>query len=241
IDPALRKAFPDANAYAIPYFWGTLGILYRSDLVQAPIRSWSQLFNPTSDLQGKIVMLEDGRDLISMGLKALGYSANSMNKSHLKAVETLLVAQKPFVKSYLSSLTLDADSPLVSGEIVAAMSYNGDALMVKEHHPKLTYVLPKEGGNIWIDYLAIAARARDPELAYLFLNFINEPANAAQLARFVHCASPNKEAEKLLSASFLNDPSIYPANKSLVKSEVYKPLTPRVQRKHNQIITRVLR
>lgn len=240
LDPTLREAFPDAKTYAIPYFWGTLGIVYRSDLVQTPITSWNQLFNPTAALQGRISMLDDGRDLISMGLKALGYSANSTDKSHLKTVESLLLAQKPFVKSYLS-LTLDASSPLVSGEIVASMAYNGDALMVKEHNANLTYVLPDEGSNIWIDYLTIGARARDPELAYMFLNFINEPKNAAQLAQFVHYATPNKEAEKLLSASFLSDASIYPAKNTLEKSEFYKPLPPRAQRRRNQVMTRVLR
>ncbi|MGI9292460.1 MAG: ABC transporter substrate-binding protein [Pseudomonadales bacterium] len=240
IDPALRAAFPDAKAYGLPYFWGTLGILYRSDLVQTPITSWTQLFKPTPDLQGKISMVEDGRDLISMGLKALGYSANSTNRSQLKAVESLLLAQKPFVKSYLT-LTLDAGSPLVSGEISASMSYSGDALMVEKHNANLTYVLPEEGGNIWIDYFTISANARDPELAYLFLNFINEPENAAQLAQFLHYATPNKEAEELLPDNFLTDPSIYPASKQLEKSEFYKPLPARAQRKRNQIMTRVLR
>ncbi len=240
IDTELRTAFPDAKSYALPYFWGTIGIVYRRDLLTTPITSWDQLFRPASELHGKICLVEDGRDLISMGLKSLGYSANSTNEIHIKKVESLLLAQKPFVKSYLY-LPLNVHSPLVNGEIIAAMTYSGDALVLRQFSKNLTYVLPDEGGNIWIDYMAISAKSRNLDLAHQFLNFINEPVNAAQLAQFVSYASPNKAAEQYLPAEFLNDPLIYPAGRQLQNSEFYAPLPPQAQRRRNQIMTRVLR
>ncbi len=240
IDAELRTAFPNAKNYAIPYFWGTLGIVYRHDLLTTPITTWKQLFDPAPELRGKICMVEDGRDLISMGLKTLGYSANSSDKTHIEAVEFLLLKQKPFVKSYLD-LPKNPHSPLLTGDITVAMVYNGDALFLRQYSDKLTYVLPAEGGNIWIDYLAIGAKSHNPDLAYQFLNFINEPENAAQLAQYVAYASPNTAAAQHLPAEFIDDPLIYPAEQQLQNSEYYAPLPPRAQRRRNQIMTRVLR
>lgn len=240
LDQRWRTAFPNASEYALPFFWGTLGIIYRTDLVATPITSWHQLFQPSGELQGRIAMMEDSRELISMGLKALGYSANSQDKNHLKEVEELLLAQKPHVKSYLY-ISMEEDSSIVTGDLVAAMVYNGDALMVSEHNDKLTYVLPSEGGNIWVDYFALSAKARNHELAYQFLNFLNQPENAAQMAEYVYYATPNKAAEKLLPEEFLQDPTIYPSLDSLDKSEFYTPLAPRIQRLRNNIGAKVLR
>ena len=86
-------------------------------------------------------MVGDPVDLISMSLKSLGYSANSEEREQLKKAEKLLLAQKPYVGSY-DAVSVTADSAIVKGDIVAAMAYSSDALMMKEHHDQLTYVLP---------------------------------------------------------------------------------------------------
>ena len=240
LEPRWRTAFPAANEYALPFFWGTLGIVYRADLVSTPITSWRQLFQPAQELQGRIGMMNDSRELISMGLKALGYSANSQDREQLQEVEELLLAQKPHVKSYIY-FSLEEESASVNGDLVAAMAYSGDALMVSEHLDQLSYVLPSEGGNIWVDYFTLNAKARNPELAHKFLNFINQPANAAQMAEYVYYATPNHAAEKLLPEEFLDDPMIYPSQENLKASEFYTPLSPRIQRLRNNIGARVLR
>ncbi len=240
IDTALRTAFPNADSHAIPYFWGTVGIAYRRDLLTTPITTWQQLFRPAAELRGKICLLEDGRDLISMAMKSLSYPANSADSKQIKAVAALLLAQKPHVKSYMY-MPLNVHSPMLNGEITAAMTFSGDALYLKQHNSNVTYVLPEEGGNIWIDYLTISANSKNSDLAHQFLNFINEPEHAAQQAQFVSYASPNKAAEQHLPAEFLNNPIIYPSGQQLQNSEYYTPLPPQAQRQRNQIMTRVLR
>ncbi|MEX6502942.1 polyamine ABC transporter substrate-binding protein [Pseudomonas zhanjiangensis] len=240
IDPYWLRAFPAAQRYGVPYFWGTLGIAYRSDLVNAPISTWQQLFRPAAELRGKIAMIDDTRDLIGMSLKALGYSANSSDAGQLKAAQALLLAQKPHVRSY-NYISLDETSPILSGEIVASMMYSGDALMLQAHNEHLRYVLPSEGGNLWIDYFALGYRARSPDLAYAFLDFINVPANAAQQAQYVHYATPNRAAQALLPEDLLADPVIYPDSASLASSEFYSPLPARALRLRNQISASILR
>ncbi len=234
IDPQWAKLFPETASYAVPYFWGTLGIVYRSDLVSTPITSWKQLFVPVGELRNRIVMMEDAREIVCMGLKALGYSVNSEDQQAYQKVEKLLLEQKPYVKSY-AYVSIDEDSPLVSGEIVAAMAYNGDALAVADYHDKIRYVLPSEGSNFWVDYFAVATKARQPELAYKFLDFINEPRIAAQQAESLYFATPNKSAEKYLSAEFLANSTIYPSSASLKNSEVYQRLSPWITLQRNII------
>jgi len=234
LNPKWRSAFPGAVEYAIPYFWGTVGIVYRHDVIKEPITHWKQLYSPAPELKGKIGMIDEPRDLIGMGLKSLGYSANSEVSMELYEVEKVLQSQKTMVNSYIY-MTLDEHSPIVTGEILASMIYNGDALMVKEHSENLTFVLPEEGGAIWVDYFTIGAKAKEPELAYAFLNFINQAEHAAQLAQFVYYATPNLAAEKLLPADFLTDKVIYPDASNLKNSEFYRPLSAKSQRKRNII------
>jgi spermidine/putrescine transport system substrate-binding protein len=240
IDPRWRQIFAGAEHYVVPFGWGTTGIAYRADLVKTPITSWKQFFEPAAELQGRISMTGDSADFISMGLKSLGYSANSVDPEQLKQVEQLLLAQKPHIMSY-QYLSVEADSAILKGGVSAAMVYNSDALMIKEHNDQVTYVLPEEGGGLWIDCFVISANTQNSELAYAFLNFMNEPENAAQQALFAFLASPNLAAEKLLPRDFLENPVIYPDQTSLKNSEFALPLTPRGQRLRNAIAERVTR
>ena len=240
ISPRWRQGYVGAEQYAVPFAWGTTGIVYRADLIKTPITSWRQFFEPAAELQGRISMVGDTSDLISMSLKSLGYSANSEEREQLKMAEKLLLAQKPYVSSY-DAVSVTADSAIVKGDIVAAMAYSSDALMMKEHHDQLIYVLPEEGGALWVDCFVIGAHSRQPELAYAFLNFINEAENAAQHARFLWFASPNQAAEKLLPKDFFVNPAIYPDQASLKNSEFFQPPSPRSQRQRNNIGARVTR
>ena len=240
IDKHWLAAFPAAQGYAAPYFWGTMGIAYRSDLVTTPPTSWRDLLKPDEVMRGKIAMVETSRELMTVALKAQGYSANSTDAAEIKAAEKLLLTQKPYVKSY-NYLALSEESALVSGDVIAATMYSGDALVVQEHHDAIKYVLPDEGGNIWADYLVVMENSRNKDLAFAFINLLNEPENAAQLAEFVYYATPNKAAEKLLPAEFLENPVIYPSKQALKNSEFHNPLPPRASKKRNLAIAKVLK
>ena len=229
-----------APGYAIPYFWGTLGIGYRSDLISERIVSWKQLFQPSEDLRGKLTLLGSSREVIGMALKALGYSANSSDPRELAEAKRLLMAQKPHVQSY-EYVDIDEHSELVSGDVWIAMMFSGDALMVQEHHPDIVYVLPEEGGNLWVDYLTVMQHSQNKELAMAFINFLNEPRNAARLAEFVYYATPNEAAEEFLPEEFFEDPTIYPEARDLAKSEPYTELSPRVLKKRNRLFQDVIR
>ncbi len=239
IDDRWLDAFAGARGFGMPYFWGTLGIAYRSDLIEKAPSSWMDLFKPAESLRGKIRMVESSRDLLGMALKALGYSANSEDATAIKEAEQLLLAQKPYVKSY-TYITLSGESALVSGDVAMTMIYSGDALMVQEHHENIEYVVPEEGGNLWVDYLVVMRHSKNQELARTFVNFLNEPEHAAQLAQFVYYATPNRAAETRLPAEFLEDKVIYPSEEVMAKSEPYVPISPRVQKRRASVYARLV-
>lgn len=240
VSPRWRTAFAGAEGSAAPYTWGTLGIGYRRDLISEPIESWMQIFRPGPALQGRIAMLSHNRDLVGMALLALGHSSNSQDENELIAAEQLLLAQRPYVRTY-GYIGLTPDSAMVSGEIVAAMMFNGDALMLQEFEPDIEFVVPSEGGNLWVDYFVVMNRSTRKDLAFAFINFLNEPENAAQATQFVYYATTNDSAKALLPTDFLANPVIFPNPETVERSEFFKPLPARITRRYNTITANVIR
>lgn len=239
VDPRWKNALPPAVDHGAPYAWGTTGIAYRTDLVSEPITRWRQILQPAEALRGKILMVKNARDVIGVALKTLGYSANSTDPRELAEAERLLLAQKPYVKGY-SYVSLSPESELVKGEIVAAMLYNGDALQLKQWDTRITYVVPEEGTDLWVDYLTVLRSSAHRKLALDFINFLNEPENAARNARFIRFATPNQAAERLLPPEFLQNPLIYPGDDVLGKAEFLVELPPRAFKQRNSIFTKLL-
>ena len=137
-------------------------------------------------------------------------------------------------------MSLTEKSALVTGEVWASLVYSGDALMVQEHNENIRYVVPREGTNLWVDYLAILAHSGQKEAAAQFINFIHEPRNAARLSEFLMYATTNQAAEKLLPAEFRENPLVYPPPEVLERSEIARVLPPRSVRKCNMVFNQLL-
>lgn len=236
IDAKWNARLRTAAGYAVPYFWGTLGIAYRSDLVSTKMTSWNDLLKPSKALKGKIAMVRNSVEVLGVALKALGYSSNSTEPDQLQRAQDLLLGQKPFVAQY-DYVGLTEKSSLVTGEIIAALAYNGDAIALNKYHPKISYVVPVEGTIIWADYLAVLAASQNKDLAMKYIDFINRPQVAARNAEFLNFATPNKGAEKLLPATFLKDENIYPKPEVLARCEIPSDLPPRSIKQRNSIFS----
>ncbi|MBK6657664.1 MAG: spermidine/putrescine ABC transporter substrate-binding protein [Proteobacteria bacterium] len=239
VEPSWLEKVEHAQGNAVPYFWGTLGIAYRRDLVKKKPEHWSDLFLPAPDLRGHIAMLSSQREILGMALKAAGHSVNSTDHGEIDEAIKILVAQKPFVRAYQQSL-LNEKSELVTGEVSMRMMFNGDALLLHKFNSNIDYVVPSEGAALWVDYMTVMANAPNRKLAYAFLDFINEPDNASRNAAFVNFATPNAAAAKLMPPEFLNNTSIYPSAKTLANSELFVPLPPRALSYRNTQFSRLL-
>lgn len=234
IDPKWLTFNASVEKYGMPYFWGTLGIAYRSDKIQTPVTRWMQLFRPEPAWKQRILMLKDSRDMIGLALKALGYPLNSTDELALQQVEVLLKQQQPFVLDY-GYLALNEQSALVSGAAWMSMAFNGDAILLQQYNPHIQFVVPEEGTNLWLDCWIVYASSARKALALDFLNFINEPVHAAQLAQELYYATPNQAAYALLPPAFLQDQRIYPSAAVLSRSESYQPLSPKGLQRYNNL------
>ena len=101
---------------------------------------------------------------------------------------------------------------------------------MQKRNPAIRYVLPKEGGEIWVDYMVVAASTKYPELAYDFVNYLSEASNSAKAALELEFATPNIQARQFLPKEMLENTTIYPPDEVLRQSEMVQNINPKIQR-----------
>ncbi len=202
VDPQfLNLPFDPGNKYSVPYQWGSVGIAVNTAKVSKPIVKFADLWDPT--FKGKLVVLDDEREIIGMALLVLGYDKNSTDPAQLEAAKKKLIELKPNIKLY------DSDSPktaLLSGEVVAGIVWNGEAALAHQENSKITYVLPEEGMGLWYDNLAIPKGAPHKDAAVAFINFVLRPDMSILITKAFPYSSVNKAALELLKTK---DPAAY--------------------------------
>ncbi len=205
IDPGLLdKYFDPGNVYSVPYLYGITGIAYNKQNFPDGVDSWAALFD-TAQIEkysGQFSMLDEERESPGAALKYLGYSLNETDPAALKKAQDLLIAQKPFLAAYNSS---DVNRKLASGEYVIAHAWSGSAMQARSGlgdefsgNPDIAFVIPKEGGMIWMDNMVILADSPNAYTAHVFMNFMLRPDIAARNAEYVGYLTPNKDGEQLL-------------------------------------------
>jgi spermidine/putrescine-binding protein len=216
LDPRfLDKKFDPKNQYSLPYFWGTTGLGYDKTKVKGTVDSWAVVFDPKH--KGRILMLDDMREVFAVALKSMGKSLNDTDPAVLAQAAEKLKAQKKLVKTYNSG---DFANILAAHDVDLAHGYNGQIAEVVAKDPdRLAYVVPKEGGTFWMDNVAIPAKARNLEAAYMFLDYIMEPEVNARIVNGVSYASANAPARQFIDKAILEDPAIYPSDEVLSRCE----------------------
>jgi len=199
----LSLGYDPNNEYSVPYMWGTLGILYNTTMVDEEIDSWSALWD--EKYSGSIIMMYSQRDAIGAALKYLGYSLNSMKDDELQQAKDLLIEQSPLVLGYFMDETKDK---MIAGEAAVALVYAGDAVYCIDYNEDLTYVIPKEGSNIFYDAMCIPKNCTNQEGGEAFINYMCRPDIAARNADYIGYSSPSTAARELMEDG--NNPYAYP-------------------------------
>jgi len=217
IDPVFAK---NCGELSVPYMWGSIGIAYRTSQVKKPITTWHQLFEPEADLSGRIVMVDDTFDLVSVALKTAHYSVNTNNKNELQTAYTLLRKQRPFVAAYQLSFAATSDDEL-GKKIAAAMVYSGDFYPLRESSPykDWAYVVPEEGSPLWLDCMSILKTSQHKNEAKQFLAFLTRP-DIAVLNGSTMGFTPALH-KSYLPISILTNSVSYPPESQLGRSEFY--------------------
>ena len=187
------EAFDPGNRYAVPYCWGTVGILYNKTMVDEPVTSWSILWD--EKYADSILMQDSVRDLFMVGLKSLGYSMNSTDETELNEAKDLLIQQKPLVQAYVIDQVRDK---MIGNEAALGVIYSGEAIYTQRENPDLEYVIPEEGANVWIDSWVIPKNAENVENAEKFIDFMCRGDIALLNFDYITYSTPNTAAQELI-------------------------------------------
>jgi len=217
----LAPPFDPTNRFSVPYFWGTLAVGVRTDLISDAVQGLEVLFNPR--YRRRITMLDDMENVVAAALSHLGLPMNSVDPHDLQQAEQLLVQQRPLVQAYTSDAYRER---LIAGEAWAALGWSGDLLQADRElqssgrgSARVRVIIPASGTMLWLDSMVIPKGAANVDLAHQFIDFLLAPAVAVRNALKVQYATPNVTAREQLPAAMLADESIYPAPATLKRCE----------------------
>lgn len=226
----LGTPFDPNNDYSVPYQWGTIGIGYNTEVITTEVTGWEDLLN----YEGNVAWLEDLRQMINIGLIMLGEKPNTDDPAKVAAARDYLTQHGSNVVAIAQD---DGQAMLQRGDADMVIEYSGDIfqIMAEEGGEKFAYVIPQEGASLWTDNLAIAADAPNPELANVFIDYINDPQVSADIANYTAYGTPNQASidQGLITPELLNNPAIYPPPE--VRANLYfnAVLTPDAEQAYN--------
>ena len=198
--------FDPGNKYAVPYCWGTVGILYNKTMVDEPITSWSQLWD--EKYKDNILMQDSVRDAFMVAEKLNGFSMNTVEPSELEIAKNALIEQKPLVQAYVIDQVRDK---MIGGEAAIGVIYSGEAIYTQRENPDLEYVIPEEGTNVWIDCWCILKDAPNKENAEKFIDFMCRGDIAEKNFEYITYSTPNDAARELIEDEEIkNSPIAFP-------------------------------
>ena len=248
LDPRIMERLaahdPD-NAHAIDYTWGITGIAYNVAAVharfpQAPVDSWSMFFDPKVAARFAdcgIGLYESPNVIVPSLLAWLGEPPNSEDPVKLERAQDALLAVRPYIRKVSSGSLVD---DLATGELCLIIASNGDAMQAQERTRiaangiQVRYSIPKEGAVIWFDVAAIPTDAPHPENAHRLLDFLMDPAIAAENSNAIHFPNGNAAAQAMLQPELANA-AVFPSGElasrlipERAKSESYVRLRTRM-------------
>jgi spermidine/putrescine transport system substrate-binding protein len=217
----LNPSYDPTNEYSAPYMWGIVCIIYNTKMVADKIDSWNALWD--EKYKGNILMFNNPRDAFGIALIKNGFSLNTEDKSELQKAAEDLKEQKKIVQSYVMDEIFDK---MEGGSAAIAPYYAGDAVTMMEENPDLSYCIPKEGTNKFVDAVCIPTAAQHKEAAEMYINFLNEPEIAYANCTYIGYSTPNTAAYELLDDEIKNNPLQYPDDEYLQnKTEAFKDLS----------------
>ncbi|MGD8173028.1 polyamine ABC transporter substrate-binding protein [Vibrio sp. TRT 21S02] len=212
--------------YAVPYFWGTVGLVYRKDNVTTPPKTWSDFVNPPAELRGHIGMLNDSVDSFLPFFYSMGTSPLTDKTSEIEAVYPIFAQFSQHVLSYEYVLSY-IRSHTNANKMKMALAYSGDQYSMNRflEEDLWQFVTPEGEIYLWVDCLAVNSASSHKKQAKAFIEFMMDPANAAKNAIDVKAATPNSSALKLLPEWYLNDASLFPNRERVEQGQIDSPLS----------------
>lgn len=255
LDPALMETIAvmdPGNNYGVPYMWGTTGIGMIKEKViaalgpDAPLDSWDLVLNPDNLAKLSkcgVAFLDSPSEIFAATLHHLGKDPNSTDvKDYQEAAKALLQQLAPSITYFHSSKYID---DLAAGEICVAIGWSGDIAQAMvdaeeaENGVEVSYVIPKEGAQLFFDILTIPKDAANVDEAHAFINFLMRPEIAAENTNFIWYANPIPASKPMIDAEITGDPSIYPPPEVMERLYISTIKSPKVDRAMNRTWTEI--
>lgn len=254
LDPVLMeriaKTDPD-NKYSVPYLWGTTGIGYNVGKVKEAlgedyvVDSWKMMFDPETMAKLAscgVAWLDTPTELVPTVLNYLGEDPNSFDETVIEKAAQAMEAVRPHLRYYHSSQYIN---DLANGDICVAIGWSGDVFQARDRADEaangvvIDYVIPKEGGIMWFDMMAIPKDARNIDEAYALIDYLLEPQVMADIQNYVTYASANLAALPMVDEEVRNNPAVYPPEEVKAKLFTLAVLPPEVDRLYTRLWTRL--
>ena len=199
-DAVRGMSYDPDNEWSVPYFWGSVGIVYNHENVDPSVveeQGWEVLRN--TDYAGHIYIYDSERDSFMMAFKALGYSMNTEDPNEINdAYEWLLQMNNTMSPVYVTDEVIDG---MMNGYKDIAVVYSGDAAVVLDENEDMSFYMPSQGTNIWCDAMVIPQNAENPKLAHEFINYMLTYEAAFDNTETVGYTSPNAEVFEEMTSS----------------------------------------
>lgn len=217
----LNPEYDPDSRYSIPYTWGTVGIIYDNTALNEEDITWDILWD--EKLKDNILMFDNPRDAFAIAEIRLGYDLNTENIEELEKAAKLLTEQKKYVQAYVMDEIFDK---MGAGEALVAPYYAGDAITLMDEYDHLSFVVPDEGTNLFIDAMCIPKGAKQKEAAEMYINFMCEGDAAYAVSDFIGYSTPNILAYDMLDDEVKEDGISYPDDDFINnKTTIYRNLS----------------
>jgi spermidine/putrescine transport system substrate-binding protein len=223
-------SFDPGNEHSVPWQSGITGISYNIELTGREINSTEDLFN--EEFAGKVGMFTEMRDTMTLVLLGMGIDPQEATLDDARAAQQKLLDQKEqgIVRQYYGN---DYLQPLEQGELALCIAWSGDVIGAEITNPDIRFVVPDEGGVLWVDNMCIPQNAAHPIDAMEMMNFVYQPDIAAQMTAWINYISPVpaaqdilKEADDSYTRKVASSPLVFPTPEMQARLHHYKNLSP---------------
>lgn len=219
----LCESYDSGHRYSLPYFYGTLGLLYDTTRVDADtVSSWDCLWD--SAYKNEIIMMSSMRDTFTPALVSRGYSLNETDEAKLREALDVLKRQRADGIAYAYYVDETADA-MIGGEAAIALCYSGEAALAMEENDSLSYAIPAEGSNLWVDSWFVPKTCTKQDAVMKFMDFVCRGDIAQKNFEYVLYTSPITEVAENMDEEYKNNPSICPPEERVAKCEIFTALS----------------
>ena len=253
LDPDIQNqiaSLDPGNQYLVNWLWGYTTIGINTAKVKAalgaepmPSNVWELFFNPKYVSKMKscgVSVLDSASEVLPAALHYLGKDPFSKNPADYQEASNLLKSVRPYVTLFSSSGYIN---DMAGGSVCLALGWSGDINIARQRAIEgktgqdIVALIPKNGGLLFFDMMAIPVDAPHAKNAHLFMNYIMRPEVHASLTNKVFYANPNKESRKFIKPEIAQNPSVFPTAAEMATMVPPKALNNDIRRQITRVYT----